>query len=116
MAPLIEYGICDESCGWVAAAIAALAYGTFGVPVRATKSIDVHPLVMQSYKTLVIFIMGWSVMLLGVDFSFTSWGILSGLLWVLGGTGGIYGIRKAGLAIAVGRLEKVDCVFSSLCI
>eukprot|EP00526_Cylindrotheca_closterium_P030232 CAMPEP_0113643006 /NCGR_PEP_ID=MMETSP0017_2-20120614/22599_1 /TAXON_ID=2856 /ORGANISM="Cylindrotheca closterium" /LENGTH=54 /DNA_ID=CAMNT_0000554471 /DNA_START=25 /DNA_END=185 /DNA_ORIENTATION=+ /assembly_acc=CAM_ASM_000147 len=47
----VEDGFCDESCGWIAAAIAALAYGTFGVPIRATKSIDVHPLVMQSYKT-----------------------------------------------------------------
>jgi len=103
----VEDGFCDESCGWIAAAIAALAYGTFGVPIRATKSIDVHPLVMQSYKTFVIFTLGWSVVLLGVEVKFTSWGLLSGLLWVLGGTGGIYGIRKAGLAIAVGTWASI---------
>lgn len=106
MAPLIESGVCDESCGWLAAAIAAIAYGTYGVPIRTTKSINVHPFVLQSYKTLVIFIMGWSVLLLGVDLSYTPWGLLSGLLWTVGGTGGIYGIRKAGLAIAVGMFYE----------
>lgn len=98
-----SFDSCSESCGWAAAAIAALAYGSFGVPIKATEDIDVHPLVMQSYKTLMIFALGWCVTLLGVEVVFTKWGLLSGLLWVLGGTGGIYGIRMAGLAIAVGK-------------
>jgi hypothetical protein len=98
---------CDDSCGWVAAFVAALAYGSFGVPIKHTAKIDVHPLVFQSYKTCVMFIMSWGVMLLGVAPSWTPWGLLSGLLWVVGGTGGIYGIRMAGLAIAVGTWASV---------
>lgn len=98
---------CDDSCGWVAAFVAALAYGSFGVPIKATVKIDVHPLVFQSYKTGVMFLMSWGVMLLGVSPSWTPWGLLSGFLWVVGGTGGIYGIRMAGLAIAVGTWASV---------
>eukprot|EP00980_Cylindrotheca_fusiformis_P008532 scaffold1807_cov140-Cylindrotheca_fusiformis.AAC.24 len=98
-----SFDSCTESCGWVAAAIAALAYGTFGVPVKTTDNMDVHPLVLQSYKTVMIFALGWCVAALGVEVVFTKWGLLSGLLWVLGGTGGVYSIRAAGLAIAVGK-------------
>lgn len=97
------FDACSDSCGWTAAVIAALAYGSFGVPIKYTKDIDVHPLVLQSYKTFMIFLLGWCTPILGVDIEFTNWGLLSGLLWVLGGTGGIYGIRNAGLAIAVGK-------------
>lgn len=99
---------CDDSCGWTAAIIAALAYGSFGVPIKETNSVKTaHPLVLQSYKTLTMFAMSWLVLMMGVAPSFTPWGILSGTLWVLGGTGGIYAIRKAGMAIAVGTWASV---------
>lgn len=99
---------CGEGCGWAAALIAALAYGSFGVFVRNTKHIDVHPLVLQSYKTFVFFLTSWFVTLSpGVGTSFTKWGLLSGLLWVVGGTGGVYGIRAAGMAVAVGTWASI---------
>lgn len=98
---------CGDGCGWIAAIVAALAYGSFGVPVKYTKHIPVHPLVLQSYKTVIVFLTCWFVLLLGVKASFTKWGILSGFLWVVGGTGGIYGIRMAGLAIAVGTWASI---------
>ena len=98
---------CTDKCGWVAAAVAVVSYGSFGVPIKATKDIDVHPLIFQSYKTIVMFLTCWLVVLLGVKVEFTKWGILSGLLWVLGGAGGIYGIRMAGLAIAVGTWASI---------
>jgi hypothetical protein len=100
-------GNCTESCGWMAAMIAALAYGTYGVPIKETKKIPVHPLVFQSYKTLTMFLCCWLVLLMGVPFSFTYWGILSGLFWVLGGTGGIVAVRYAGMALAVGTWASV---------
>jgi hypothetical protein len=93
---------CTDRCGWVAAFVAALAYGSYGVPIKHTKHIDVHPFVFQSYKTFVMFVTCWGVKFLGEDISFTRWGLLSGLMWIVGGVGGIYGIRMAGLAIAVG--------------
>ena len=80
---------CTDSCGWTAAIIAAIAYGSFGVPVKATKHIDVHPLILQSYKTFVLFVTSWFVTFLGVEVAFTKWGLLSGFLWVIGGTGGM---------------------------
>jgi len=41
--------ICDENCGWIAAILAALAWGSFGVPIKgkACSKLDVDPLVMQ---------------------------------------------------------------------
>ena len=42
------------------------------------------------------------VLLLGQEFSFTKWGIVSGLFWVPGGAFNIFAIRNAGLAISQG--------------
>jgi glucose uptake protein GlcU len=108
------FDTCTDACGWIAAPIAALSYGSFGVPVRGTKHIPVHPLMMQSYKTLVMFLTCWGVIFLGVDIAFTKWGLLSGFLWVVGGTGGIYGIRMAGLAIAVGTWASIMVMINFL--
>lgn len=98
---------CGDGCGWIAGIVAALAYGSFGVPVRHTKHIQVHPLVLQSFKTATMFVFSWGVVFLGVTPSWTSWGLVSGFLWVIGGTGGILAIRLAGLAIAVGTWASV---------
>jgi hypothetical protein len=127
---------CGDSCGWIAAILAALCYGSFGVPIKWTKQLhlgvvnnnnqttsgsdgsdgsdgccsddpgvvvvavvnddndnDLHPLVLQSYKTFTMFLLSWLVLFLPnvsnwrVDY--THWGLLSGMLWVLGGTGGV---------------------------
>lgn len=109
-----QFDRCTETCGWVAAFIAALAYGTFGVPIKETVKIDVHPLILQSYKTFTMFVMSWGVILMGEKIRFTPWGILSGLLWVLGGTGGIYGIRNAGMSVAVGTWSSCMVVINFL--
>mmetsp|Transcript_7158 Transcript_7158/g.16617 ORF Transcript_7158/g.16617 Transcript_7158/m.16617 type:complete len:444 (-) Transcript_7158:87-1418(-) len=101
---------CTESCGYVAAIAAAFCLGSFGVPVKSevVKRLDVDPLVMQSYKTTLCFLMSSPmVMLLGERPRFTHWGILSGVFWVPGGAAGIYGIRKAGLAVAVGTWSSL---------
>lgn len=102
---------CSDSCGWTAAVIAALAYGTYGVPIKATKHMipDLNPLVFQSYKTCVMLVMAPPVVLLlgGLPLRFSPWGILSGLLWVLGGTGGVVAVRWAGMAVAVGTWASV---------
>jgi hypothetical protein len=45
--PVSIFDGCGDQCGWIAAFVAALANGTFGVPIKETKKIDVHPLVMQ---------------------------------------------------------------------
>lgn len=98
---------CGDECGWVAGIIAAVAYGSFGVPIRSTKDLDVHPLVLQSYKTVTMFVLSWLVLCLGVAPRWTAWGLVSGILWVAGGTGGVYAIRLAGLAVAVGTWASV---------
>lgn len=99
---------CTDSCGWIAALVSAVAYGSFGVPIKETNSIpDAHPLVLQSYKSATMFVASWLVLFLGVAPSFTPWGLASGTLWVLGGTGGIYAIRAAGMAVAVGTWASV---------
>jgi hypothetical protein len=70
----------------MAAAASALAFGTFGVPIKsdAARSVDVDPLVFQSYKTLLCFATSWLVLLFGQSFEFTPWGIVSAIFWVPG--------------------------------
>jgi hypothetical protein len=48
----------------------------------------------------------------GEEFTFTPIGICSGFLWVTGGTGGIYGVRNAGLAISVGIWSGLTVLIS----
>jgi len=98
---------CTDSCGWIAALVSVLAWGSFGVPIKTGVTCDVHPLVMQSFKTSVCFATSWLVLLLGEKFQWSYWGIASGLFWVPGAACGIYGIRNAGLAVAVGTWSSL---------
>jgi len=58
---------CDELCGYAAAIAAALSYGSFGVPVKSevAKRLDVDPLVMQSYKSIMCFLCCWLIIPMG---------------------------------------------------
>mmetsp|Transcript_2207 Transcript_2207/g.4642 ORF Transcript_2207/g.4642 Transcript_2207/m.4642 type:complete len:395 (+) Transcript_2207:143-1327(+) len=103
---------CTDACGWVTAFVAAVSYGSYGVPIKHTKHLDVHPLIFQSYKTFVMFVTCWGVKFLGEELVFTRWGLLSGFMWVVGGCGGIYGIRMAGLAIAVGTWASIMIIIN----
>ena len=111
---MVLLGHCTESCGWVAAVAAALAWGSFGVPIKGEKatSLNIDPLVMQSYKVIMCFLTCFLVIPMGEPFSFTPWGIVSGIFWVPGATAGIYGIRNAGLAISVGTWSSLIVVSS----
>lgn len=81
-----------------------LAFGSFGVPIKSkvARSVDIDPLVMQTYKTAVCFATSWLILLWGEPFSYTSWGIVSGLFWVPGGVATVFAIKNAGLAISTG--------------
>jgi hypothetical protein len=78
-------GTC-ELCGWMAAIGSALAFGTFAVPIKSNvaRSVNIDPLVFQSYKTIMCFTTAWLILLVPHHhtFMFTPWGIVSGLFWV----------------------------------
>ena len=99
---------CSESCGWIAAIIAVLSWGTFGVPLKINTNVEVNFFVMQSYKTIVCFATCWLVILLGEPVRFTPWGIVSGLFWVPGASCGVYAIRNAGVAISAGTWSAIQ--------
>lgn len=85
------------------------------MPIKFISNVkNVDPLVMQTYKSIVLFLTCWLVIPLGEPFKFTPWGILSGLFFVPGATAGIYGILNAGLAISVGTWSSLHVV-CSLC-
>lgn len=100
---------CNEACGYAAAITAAICMGSFGVPVKSevVSRLDVDPLVMQTYKTAMCFLTSWLIIPMGEPVRFTTWGIVSGFFWVPGGWSGIYGIRTAGLAVAVGTWSSM---------
>ena len=94
-----------EMCGWLWAIGGMLAFGSFGVPVKSKVaiSLDIDPLVMQSYKTGMCFITSWLFLWIrGEEITFTPMGLVSGLFWVPGGVATIYAIKTAGLAIGIG--------------
>lgn len=105
--PASVFAGCTDTCGWIAAVIAVFCYGTFGVPLKTSVTVEVNFLVMQSYKTLVCFFTSWFVILLGEEVRWSNWGIASGLFWVPGAACGVYAIRNAGLAIAVGTWSSI---------
>jgi len=57
---------CTDACGWLAATLSCLAFGSFAVPIKgkAARSVDVDPLVFQSYKTFMCFMTSWFILLI----------------------------------------------------
>ena len=53
--------------GYIAAAISCIAFGSFGVPIKSERSIsvDIDPLVFQTYKTTMVLLTCWIVLLFG---------------------------------------------------
>lgn len=100
----------DALTGWLSAILATLSFGSFAVPIKspAAESCDVDPLVMQSYKSLMCFLTAWLVLLppMNTEFSFTPWGLVSGVFWVPAGAFNIFAIRNAGLAVSQGIVSS----------
>jgi hypothetical protein len=92
-----------EICGWLAAAASALAFGSFGTFIKSARSqsVNVDPLVFQTYKTAMCFLTCW-IVLSRETFCFSPWGIISGLFWVPGGVATVYAVKSAGLALGIG--------------
>jgi glucose uptake protein GlcU len=99
-----------DAFGFLAAFVGSICYGSYGVPIKATQSVDAHPLVLQSYRTIVVFVASTSIVRLFEEPTWTSYGLLAGLLEVCGGTAGIIAIRKAGIATAIGTWASVMIV------
>lgn len=108
--------MCSQTCGIIAALISCLFHGTFVCPMKskAAISVNVDPLVFQTYKVCMCFILSWLVLLIGVEFVFTPWGLVSGLLWIPGGSAGIYAVRTNGIAISVGIWSCISVLTSTM--
>lgn len=98
---------CSDGCGWAAAMMCVLAFGSFGVPIKTNVKVEVDPFILQSYKTIVCFVTSFGVVFLGEELRWSNWGIASGVFWVPGACAGIYGIRNAGMAVAVGTWSSI---------
>ena len=108
-----------DTWGWIAAGIGALAHGSWGAAIKAAPPspsdgdehvvVDIHPLVFQSYKTTMLFVTCWlSLIPLETDQpKWTPYGILSGVMFVVGGVGGIVAIQTAGVSVAVGTWASI---------
>lgn len=127
----------DEFIGLLAAFGAAISFGSYSVPMKgeAATRVDVDPLVFQSYKAFAVFLTSsisiYINNILADEYSdnnqsseddltfhkwsfsdFTPWALLSAILWVPGGTAGVYAVRRAGLAISVGIWSCVIVIIS----
>lgn len=78
----------------------------------AANSVNPDPFVLQTYKSTMCFLTSFLVLLLGEQYKFSPYGLISGLLWVTGGVCGIFGIRNSGLGIIVGTWSAVTVLVS----
>eukprot|EP01114_Cavostelium_apophysatum_P013446 TRINITY_DN3260_c0_g1_i1.p1 TRINITY_DN3260_c0_g1~~TRINITY_DN3260_c0_g1_i1.p1 ORF type:complete len:349 (+),score=8.01 TRINITY_DN3260_c0_g1_i1:84-1130(+) len=95
--------ISTTAWGWAAVIGSIFAFGSFAVPIKSKRVLDakVDPLVYQSYKSF------WACITSVIPFtytafSYTPWGIISGLLWIPGGVCAIVAINCIGLGVAMG--------------
>lgn len=90
----------DSLLGWLAIFGSIICFGSFGVPIKtpSVRAANVHPLVMQSYKSTVTFITSWIVYIF-LPLNFTWWGTVSAASWVPGGVCAVFAINNCGLAI-----------------
>ena len=93
--PLLPFLFSSMSTlGLLTAGVATLTFGSFAAPVksRAARSVDIHPLAFQTYKTLACVLTSPLSLLFLPDRTvvFTPLGLLSGLFWVPGGVAAIY--------------------------
>jgi len=95
---------CGANCGWTAAIVSCLCFGTFAVPIksRQAEKVDVDPLVFHTYKVIMCFITSWIVLPLGQDFYFTPWAFVSNLFWVPASMAAVFAVKNAGLAMTHG--------------
>ena len=61
-------------CGYAAAFIACVCFGSFAVPMKGktAHSVDIDPMVFQSYKTTMSLLTSLSVLFLGEFFPFST--------------------------------------------
>jgi glucose uptake protein GlcU len=104
----------NTECGLIAAFFGVIGFGAFGAPLKgeAANSVDPDPFVLQTYKSTIYFLTSFFILLLGQEFTFSPYGLLSGLLWVIGGASGIFGIRNCGLALSVGLWSAITVFVS----
>lgn len=100
---------CTSTCGYFAALVACLSFGSFCVPIkgRAASSVDIDPLVFTSYNTFYSLVTSVVFLLIGGNVVFTPWGIVSGLFWVPAGVARVCAIRTAGLVISQGTVSSM---------
>ncbi len=82
--------------------------------MTAANSVNPDPFVLQTYKSTMCFLTSFAVLVppISEQYHFSPWGLLSGLLWVIGGICGIFGIRNSGLAISVGTWSAITVLIS----
>ena len=101
---------CNDACGFLAAFCGSLCYGSYGVPIKTTKDVPAHPLILQTYRT--VFVFGASMVLVRLleEPQLTAYGMFAGCLEVCGGMAGIMAIRNAGIALSIGTWASVMIV------
>lgn len=73
-------GACGQSCTILGIVCGIIASGSFGAPLKSNSvnMCNPDPFVLQTYKTLMCFITSWILLLFGVRFEFSPFGLLSG--------------------------------------
>jgi glucose uptake protein len=84
--------------GFIAAAISALAWGSYLVPMRRIKQYD--PFYFQAIMCAAIFLSSLVISFLYNSFAISYYGLLSGILWSIGNAVSIIAVKNLGLSKA----------------
>ena len=85
--------------GWVAVAVAIIAFGSFAVPIKfptvAEADPPIHPFVFQTYKSTWCFLTSWLI-LLWRPLHFSWLGVVSACFWVPSGAAYVLAVDHVG--------------------
>jgi multidrug transporter EmrE-like cation transporter len=103
----------DTAKGYLAVATSILFFGSFGSLVKssAVQARRVHPVVIQLYFSVAIFVTGFATVL-WEDFELTAYGALGGLIWTCCSLLSFVSITHAGLGRAQGIWSGSSIVVS----
>jgi glucose uptake protein GlcU len=102
----------DRMVGWLGAAVAALFWGSYLVPVQRLPQLN--PLAAQLGMAIGIGGSGLVGAIAADHWSFTPWGLLAGAIWALGNFASIFVVRSLGLARGLAAWAAIGIVVSFL--
>ncbi|KAJ3443044.1 transmembrane protein [Anaeramoeba flamelloides] len=85
--------------GWVSVICAIILWGSYGIPVKISKTKDLHPFVFQLFFSFWIFVVNW-IPVAWLNYQFTWYGVIGASLWSPCSFCSIFGMKTIGMGLS----------------